>query len=250
MIVPDQQFANPRLAKIYDHLDGEREDLNPYIDMVDEFNARSVLDFGCGTGVMLSQLAGRNLNLVGVDPAQASLDIAQKKTASKTVTWILGSADKIKDLHVDLAFMTGNVAQVFLTDESWLFALECLHSVLSTSGYLVFETRNSSARAWSEWTRSKTYKLTEIEHIGNVESWCEVTDVSLPYVSFNWNYVFKKDGAVLTSESTIRFREIEEIQQSLKDSGFELLEIREAPDRPGKEFVFIAKVARHRTPNR
>jgi len=209
--------------------------------MVDEFNARSILDFGCGTGEMLSQLAGRNLNLIGVDPAQASLDIAQNKKGANDVTWILGSAEALKDVHVDLAFITGNAAQVFLTDESWLFALQKLNSALTDSGYLVFETRKPEARAWTEWTRAETYRLTDIEHVGKVESWCELTDVSLPNVSFKWTYVFKEDGAKLTSESTLIFREKEGIEKSLTDSGFELLDIREAPDRAGKEFVFIAR---------
>jgi len=46
---------------------------------------------------------------------------------------------------------------------------------------------------------------------------------------------------VLISDSTLRFRSKNEIRDALKNSGFKLQEIREAPDRPGKEFVFIAR---------
>jgi hypothetical protein len=57
-------------------------------------------------------------------------------------------------------------------------------------------------------------------------------------VSFRGTYVFGSDGAVLTSESTLRFRERAEVEESLV--GFVVDEVREAPDRPGKEFVFVA----------
>jgi hypothetical protein len=60
-------------------------------------------------------------------------------------------------------------------------------------------------------------------------------------VSFRSTRVFASDGAVLTSDSTLRFRERAEIEASLAASGFEVTEVRDAPDRPGREFVFIAR---------
>jgi hypothetical protein len=71
-----------------------------------------------------------------------------------------------------------------------------------------------------------------------VESWGDLTAVDLPFVSFRGTYVFGSDGAVLTSDSTLRFRERAEVEESL--TGFTTDEVRDAPDRPGKEFVFVA----------
>ena len=51
--VPDTHFALPRLAEVYDVLDGDRTDLNLYGDIVDEFGATKVLDVGCGQGPCL-----------------------------------------------------------------------------------------------------------------------------------------------------------------------------------------------------
>jgi ribosomal protein L11 methylase PrmA len=47
----DEIFGHPRLAEIHDPLDSDRSDLDPHIGVVQEFNARRVLDIGCGTGV-------------------------------------------------------------------------------------------------------------------------------------------------------------------------------------------------------
>jgi hypothetical protein len=74
-----------------------------------------------------------------------------------------------------------------------------------------------------------------------VGPWTEPVEVSLPLVSFQTVYVFEANGAGLVSESTLRFRDQDEIEQSLSDAGFRVEEGREAPDRPGLEMVFIAR---------
>jgi hypothetical protein len=65
--------------------------------------------------------------------------------------------------------------------------------------------------------------------------------VNLPLVSFRYAYTFRADGAIITSDSTLRFRGREELESSLAIQGYEVLGVREAPDRPGHEFVFIAQ---------
>ncbi len=79
--------------------------------------------------------------------------------------------------------------------------------------------------------------------VDTVETWVELTDVTLPMVSFRSTFVFESDGAVLTSESTLRFRSRDEIDSSLRSAGFVIEDIRGAPDRPGREFVFVASPA-------
>ncbi|HEX8868462.1 MAG TPA: class I SAM-dependent methyltransferase, partial [Lentzea sp.] len=118
--MPDAIFADPRLARIYDAFDGPRDDLSLYTGVADELGARSVLDVGCGTGNLAVLLAASGRSVVGVDPALASLEIARAKDSR--VTWIHGDATSLPALSVDLATMTGNVAQVFLGDD-WEAAL-------------------------------------------------------------------------------------------------------------------------------
>ncbi len=62
----------------------------------------------------------------------------------------------------------------------------------------------------------------------------------LPLISFRWTFQFEADGAELTSDSTLRFRSRAEIEATLVDAGFDVDEVRDAPDRPGHELVFIA----------
>jgi hypothetical protein len=74
-----------------------------------------------------------------------------------------------------------------------------------------------------------------------VERRREVTGVSLPYVSFRYSYTFLADGTVVTSDSTLRFRSRDELETSLAPHGYRVLDVREAPDRPGRELVFITQ---------
>ena len=237
---PDPIFAEPRLAAIYDAFDGERDDLAAYVEMVDEFSARHVLDVGCGTGTLACLLAERGLEVTAVDPAAASLAVARKKPGAGRVRWIQGTALDVPAIGADLAVMTGNVAQVFLEDDDWRSNLEAIRRSIRPGGLLVFEVRDPNRRAWEEWTPERTRQRRDVPGIGGVEAWTEVTAVDLPFVSFRHTYAFDSDGAVLASDSKLRFRERDEIEASLAAAGFSVREVRDAPDRPGREFVFVA----------
>lgn len=242
--MPDAAFDDPRLAAIYDALDPDRSDLDPYVAMVEEFGARTVLDLGCGTGVLALRLADRGLRVIGVDPARASLEVARAKPGADRVTWIDGDASAIpSSLVVDAVTMTANVAQVFLTDEEWIATLSAVHAALRPGGRLIFETRDPAYRAWEGWTEEATRHTTDVPGIGPVTEWVQVTDVvgDGALVSFESPNVFEADGTVITSRSTLRFRTRREVEESLRATGLVVDEVRDAPDRPGRELVFIAR---------
>lgn len=152
----DDCFVHPRLAAIYDPLDPDRSDLHAYLQMAEEFEAQRVLDIGCGTGVFALLLADRGTEVVGVDPARASIDVARAKPGSERVRWICGDATDLPLLRVDLATMTANVAQAIADPQAWQRTLRGAHEALRPGGRLVFETRDPARRAWEEWTRENS----------------------------------------------------------------------------------------------
>jgi SAM-dependent methyltransferase len=236
--VVDPIFAEQRLAEVYDPLDPDRGDLDAYASMADEFGARSVLDIGCGTGAFACLLANRGLAVTAVDPAAASLDVARTKPGADRVRWVHGYVRDLPPLQVDLVTMTANVAQVFLTNEDWASTLRAAHTTLRPGGRLVFETRDPAAKAWLAWNRQRSHRPACIPGVGDVETWVDVIDISGDLVSFRWNFVFGSDGARLTSGSTLRFRTRDEVTASLAAAGYVVDEVRQAPDRPGREMVF------------
>ena len=236
--VPDRLFADRRLAGVYDPLDPDRSDLEAYVAIAAELGARTVLDLGCGTGTFAIMLAAGGIDVTGVDPAAASVDVARAKPGADRVRWVVGEIDAVADLRFDLVTMTANVAQVFTTDEAWREVLATAYAVLRPGGHLVFETRDPAREAWREWTREESTTVAEVEGEGRVESWHEVTEVHGELVTFRSTLVF--EDATITSESTLRFRDRVQVGRDLEAAGFVTLDVREAPDRPGRELVFVA----------
>jgi ubiquinone/menaquinone biosynthesis C-methylase UbiE len=243
--VTDALFAVPRLAEIYDVVEEERNDLDHYLAIAAELGARRVLDVGCGTGTLACLLAERGIEVVGVDPAAALLDVARAKPGAQRVRWLQGDATTLPQLEVDLATMTANVSHVILTDEDWSATLRGIDAALRPGGHLAFEARDPARKPWLTWNRDATYQSLDIPGVGTVETWWDLTEVNGDYVSYRRTYVFAADGATLISDSTRRFRSRAEIEDSLRSAGYTLVDVHDAPDRPNYEWVFIA-----RTPDR
>ncbi len=245
---PDAAFADPRLAVLYDVLDSDRTDLDVYEDVVAELRAASVVDIGCGTGTLAVRLAAKGLSVLGVDPAEASLDVARAKPYADQVTWVHGDATAAAALQpaADLALMTGNVAQVFVSDDGWSLTLEAVRRCLRPGGWFVLESRRPAVRDWETWdVPLTTISIGDGAHVTVAQ---QVTRVALPLVTFE--STTRVGGETLRSASTLRFRDCNEIAGDLRQHGFDVIDVREAPDRPGKEYVFLASRGAVRHPRR
>lgn len=241
--MPDDAFEDLRLAQLYDLFDDDRSDLDHYVAMVDEFGAQSVLDVGSGTGAFGALLAAKGIAVHGAEPALGMFTVAQQNHRLPGLVWHNACAHALPaDLRVDMALMTGNVAQVFVDDADWARTLKAIRHRIKPGGLFVFETRDPAQRAWESWTRKlRTVVRTHPTH-GTIEYSVDVTEVALPLVTFMAEYRFVDQGVTLHSRSTLRFRSSEELDASLTLAGFEVLEVRDALDRPLLEWVYIARV--------
>jgi SAM-dependent methyltransferase len=237
----DAAFEDPRLAALYDPLDADRGDLDVYLAIAEQLGACEALDVGCGTGTFALLLAERGLAVTGVDPAKASLAMARAKPGGEAVRWLHGDATTLPPLAVDLATMTGNVAQAIADPDAWEGTLRGIRAALRPGGHLVFETRDPARRAWEEWNRAATHRFASVDGVGTIETWMDVIEVSGPLVTFCGITIFTATGETLTSESTLRFRERAEVEATLSAHGYVVDEVRDAPDRPGREFVFFTR---------
>jgi SAM-dependent methyltransferase len=236
--VPDSLYDDPRLAALYDVFDDDRTDLDLYAGIAVEVGARRVLDLGCGTGTLAVRLAASGLEVLGVDPAHASLEVARAKAGAGRVTWHRGDATALPDWPADLVTMTGNAAQAVL-DDAWPATLAGVRRALRAGGLFAFESRVPARRAWEGWTPERTRLRRQVGGLGTVETWAALTEVAGPLVSFRHTYLFP-DGTELTSDSTLRFRSLAELRADLAAAGLTVADVRDAPDRPGLEHVVLA----------
>lgn len=237
----DACFADARLAGLYDRLDADRSDLEPYAQIIDSVGARKILDVGCGTGTFACQLAARGLQVTGVDPAGASLAVAGAKLHAPLVQWVHGTVADVPAGDFDAAVMTANVAMVFTDDAQWQRTLERIAQLLKPGGKLIFEARRPEARAWLNWTPELTRETTTIDPLGPVTTWIEVLDYADELLSFRETFRFEQEGSELLSHSTLRYRTREELTRTVEAAGFTVQTVQDAPDRPGRQFVFIAR---------
>lgn len=248
--MPDNIFSVPRVAAVYDPLDPDRSDLDVYRTLLlDELGARSVLDIGCGTGTFAVDLASRGITVIGLDPAAASIDVAKAKPGADRVRWITGTVEALADPTVvgakglepvDAVTMTANVAQVFLADDAWSAVLRAATEALRPGGTLVFESRRPEVRAWERWTEELSRQVVDVPGEGPVEGWVQVTAVDGELVTFDSPTIFHTDGVRIDSTSTLRFRTRDAIEASIAEVGLRLRDVRDAPDRPGYEWVYLA----------
>ncbi len=183
--VADEGFHNPRLVSLYDALDSDRSDLDVYVAIAAQLDATDVLDVGCGTGTLALLLAGRGHRVTAIDPARASLDVARAKPGAAGVRWIHGDVTGLPPLQVDLATMTGNVAQAITDEADWHATLLGVYDALRPGGRLVFETRIPARKAWLEWNRAASHHVTNIVGVGPVETWVDLLQIRGPTVSFS-----------------------------------------------------------------
>ena len=229
-------FDDARIAAVYDIFDADRSDLDVYLALAGEFGAARVLDLGCGTGTLAIMLATRGFEVTGVDPARAMLHVARAKPGADRVEWIRGDGESLPEqLRVDLVTMTGNAAQAIVDDDAWRDTLRGVHAALTPGGHFVFETRETTARAWETWNREQSYVFRRrYGELGRGNGGC-VADGHVDSTT-----VFP-DGTRVVATSTLRFRGKTEVEADLRAASFVVEDVRDAPDRPGREVVFVAR---------
>ena len=222
------EFSDPRLVAIYDTVNPIVEYASFYLDLAARLSSTSIIDIGCGTGLLTFELAKRGHDMIGVEPARAMLDVARRRPYGKDVRWIEGDASQLGDERADLAIMTGHVAQFFLDDERWHAALAAIHGALKPGGHLAFESRNPLVQPWADdriehhpdWPSRTSRRQVDDPAAGPVEWWIEFSEVSGNRVRYVIHYLFARSGEELLSTGDLIFRTQSELARSLVDAGF------------------------------
>ena len=211
-------YRDAELVGLYDLDNPGGEDHVYYRALADEVEARSIIDLGCGTGLLTRSLARAGRTVVGIDPSRTMLDYARRQPGSESVTWIHGDASVLpRDGTADLAVCAGN-AIMHVSPQDLPSTLGSLAAVLCPGATLSFESRNPAYRSWEWWTPDATYTERDTP-AGHLREWLDVTDVREGRVVFDAHNVFP-DGEDRVYTSVLFFRAVEEFQRDLDAAGF------------------------------
>lgn len=215
----EDPYRDEQLVELYDTDNAGREDHEYYRTLAEAVEAKKILDFGCGTGLLTRSLATAGRVVIGVDPSATMLGYARRQSAAETVSWIDGDATAIAPTgDGDLVVSSGNT-MMHLSAQAYPQALNCLAAALKPEGVISFDTRNPAARAWAQWTRSATYTERDIPS-GRLREWIEVTERDGDRVVFNAHNVFQ-NGREAVYTNVLYFRAAQEIATDLERAGFD-----------------------------
>jgi SAM-dependent methyltransferase len=221
----EHQFAEDRLAALYDRFypPEERADFAFYLPRI--LAARSVLDLGCGTGALLrlAREAGHRGRLCGLDPAAGMLQQARRQRAD--VEWVHGDIVTARwDAPFDLIVMTGHAFQEYVTDTEIRAALAAVRAALAPDGHFAFETRNPLDRAWERWATDYSAE-TVAEDGAQVRCVYRVAQLLTDNVVRSVSTFTSPDWAdPEVSHGTLRFIDAPTLARFLGDAGLAIVE--------------------------
>jgi SAM-dependent methyltransferase len=213
-------FSDAQAAALYDAMnpwDPARAEVVFCTEQV--MAASAVLDLGCGTGSMLHHARdlGHTGRLVGLDPDEAMLDRARRRTG---IEWFHGvAADAAWDQEFDLATMTSNAFQCLVTDDELRASLTAIHTCLRGGGRFVFGTRHPQARAWESWNPSNVFAVEDATG-STLRMWHEVESVVAGVVTLTETTAQRDSTVLRVDRASLRFLDVPALVAFLTEAGF------------------------------
>lgn len=209
------------IAYYYDQLHTWGKEDEFFMELLQLTKAKKVADLGCGTGRVTIELAKAGYEVTGIDPNEEAVLRAQNKDNAQSVSWIIGDSQDLTSNSYDAVMMTANVAQVFISEESWNNALQDVFTALKPGGHFIFDARNPQAKAWEEWQKDE--KVDELQDVDTGEPllyWDEYEGLDRNVFTFYEKIKNVNTGITHEAKVQLIFRSLEEILYSLKKADF------------------------------
>lgn len=213
----DRLYQDPELTQFYDIENGWSDDTRYCLALA--VAGQSVLDLGCGTGLLAAALSDR-CEVCGVDPAAAMLDVARARDGGSRVTWIEADARQVRlQRRFDLIVLTGHAFQVFLSDDDQRVVSATIAAHLKPGGQFIFDSRNPVCREWLEWTPELSRRFIVHPQLGRLEAWNDVAhDAATGIVTYGTFYR-ADDGRLWQASLRIRFASMDAIAARIAEAG-------------------------------
>lgn len=209
------------IAYYYDQFHTWGKEDEYFMELLQLSKAKKIADLGCGTGRVTIELAKAGYEMTGIDPYEEAIHRAQNKENAELVSWIIGDSKGLTINSYDAVIMTANVAQVFITEESWKNVLQDVFTALKPGGQFIFDARNPQAKAWEEWQKDETVDQLQDIYTGDpLMYWDEYEGLDRNVFTFYEKIKNVNTGITHEAKVQLIFRSLEEISSALKKAGF------------------------------
>jgi SAM-dependent methyltransferase len=217
-----KQFTDPRLVSTYDALNALGDDSSFWLSEIEKLSPKTIIDLGCGTGLLTCELAKIGYTVIGVEPAGGMLEVARLKPYADKVQWVEGGYEKFKVLKADMVLMTSHVAQFFLDDSEWKAMLQSSYQALNPAGHILFDSRTPIFPPYQTWPTEQTPRRVEDPKAGPIDWWYKLLEIKDNRVRYQLHYHFIDSDETVISTDELIFRSQEEITKSLENAGFKV----------------------------
>jgi SAM-dependent methyltransferase len=84
-VAPTTEFDDPRLASVYDTLNGYAPGTQPdfYLGLARDLDAATVVEIGCGTGLITACFVRAGFDVIGLEPSGPMLQVARRRAEAR-----------------------------------------------------------------------------------------------------------------------------------------------------------------------
>jgi len=244
--ITSKQFSDPLLVLAYDALNALGEDRDFWLKEIERLAPKTIIDLGCGTGLLTCDLAKRGYVMIGVEPAGKMLDIARTKPYADNVQWIEGGYQKFDGLKADMVLMTSHVAQFFLDDKDWQAMLKVAYKAINTGGHIIFDSRTPIFPPYQTWPTESSPQRVQDVTLGPIDWYYKLLGIKGNRVRYQLQFHFINSGEKVTSTDELIFRSQDELTRSLENAEFKVEAVYGDWDNSlatsvSPEMIFVAK---------
>jgi predicted TPR repeat methyltransferase len=218
--------AYSRLAGVYDEIviDPCHGRWASFLDELwsdDPAGVRSVLDLGCGTGLLAGELIARGYQVVGVDASEAMLALARERLGPEVALSRVTLPDLPIEGRFDAAVCTFDGLN-YLTPDELRLTLGAVADRLRPEGWLVFDLHTDAMM-----TFTIANPTVAGESAGNDYVISSVVDSGARTVDTRIDFTQLRDGEPFSEQHRQYFHAESDVRIALEDAGFAVTAIEE-----------------------
>jgi len=176
---------------------------NDVVNLIDTTNVKTVVDLGCGNGVITNSLAEKGFSVIGIDGSKEMIEIARNRYPD--IKFIYSDAtDFILENPVDVVFSNAVFHWIDKSEQSNM--MKCVYQSLKNGGQFVFEFGGIGNNRLIHTALSKAFAEVDYEYtmpfyfpsIGEYSTLLETEGFKVRYAAlFDRPTILKGDNGLL-----------------------------------------------------